>query len=170
MISRVEPLTAPDVAVIWGLPIAAALASPAVMDANVVSEELQVTEEVMSAMLPSLNDPFANCWVDPAGTDGSAGVIWMDVSVFGGGGGGDSDPPQPHRTKALTSSASKKKPKKSTSTRCFETCIIPQAGCCLCPDDSGHPTLPRRQSKRHPTTPLSWHTLPFLVQYLRTAA
>jgi hypothetical protein len=54
-ISCVEPLAAPDVAVIFGLPTAKALTFPEPLtDANVVSEELHFTEELTSPMLPSL--------------------------------------------------------------------------------------------------------------------
>jgi hypothetical protein len=53
--SCVEPLTEPDVAVIFGLPTAKPLTSPEPLtDANVVSDELQVTEEVTLPVLPSL--------------------------------------------------------------------------------------------------------------------
>jgi hypothetical protein len=63
MISDADPVTPPDEAVMEGLPGAAAFARPAVLiDAEVVSEELHATVEVMSAMLPSLKVPAAaNC-------------------------------------------------------------------------------------------------------------
>jgi hypothetical protein len=84
MINRVALLTAPDVAMIWGLPMAAAVDNPeAVMVARVLSDEVQVTEAVTSAVLPSLKVPIAaNCCVDPTATDGLVGVIWMDRSVL----------------------------------------------------------------------------------------
>jgi len=82
----VEAETEPDVAVTRGLPIAAAMASPEpLIVARVVSEELQVAEEVMSFVLPSLNVPVAlNCAVLPACTLGFAGVNTTDTSVGGG--------------------------------------------------------------------------------------
>jgi len=82
----VEAETEPDVAVTRGLPIAAAMASPEpLIVARVVSEELQVAEEVMSVVLPSLNVPVAlNCAVLPACTLGFAGVNATDTSVGGG--------------------------------------------------------------------------------------
>jgi hypothetical protein len=53
--SCMEPLTEPDAAVIFGLPTAkAATFSVPLTDVSVVSEELQVTEEVTSPVLPSL--------------------------------------------------------------------------------------------------------------------
>ena len=91
MIRRVEPAIDPDAAVTCGLPIANAVASPELLIVvKVVSEEVQATEDVMFAVLPSLNVPIAaNCSVDPATTDGLAGVTWMEISVFVGGGGGE---------------------------------------------------------------------------------
>jgi len=81
----VEAEIVPDVAVTRGLPIAAAVASPEpLIVARVVSEEVQVAEEVMSAVLPSLNVPVAlNCAVFPACTLGFAGVNAIDTSVGG---------------------------------------------------------------------------------------
>jgi hypothetical protein len=79
-----------------GRPGAAAFASPELLiDAEVVSEEVHVTVEVMSAMLPSLKAPAAaNCWVAPAAMVVPVGVTAMDFNVAGGvtGGGEDSDP------------------------------------------------------------------------------
>jgi hypothetical protein len=94
MINRVAALTDPDVAVICGLPMAAAVANPELLTvASVLSEEVQVTEAVTSDVLPSLKEPVAtSCCVDPAVTEKLAGVIWMDVNVLGGGGGEDCEP------------------------------------------------------------------------------
>ncbi len=74
-----------DVAVTRGLPIAAAMASPEpLIEARVVSEEVHVAEEVMSAVLPSVNVPVAlNCAVFPAVTLGFAGINAIDTSVGG---------------------------------------------------------------------------------------
>jgi len=53
--------------------------------ARAVSEELQVAEEVISAVLPSLNVPVAlNCAVFPGVTLGFAGVNAIDTKVGGG--------------------------------------------------------------------------------------
>src|SRR5258707_14875661 len=74
-----------DVAVTRGLPIAAAMASPEpLIEARVVSEEFHVAEEVMSAVLPSVNVPVAlNCAVFPGVTLGFAGVNAIDTSIGG---------------------------------------------------------------------------------------
>jgi hypothetical protein len=84
MINRVTALTIPDVALIWGRPIAVAVASPELlMVANVFADELQETEAVTSDVLPSLKVPIAaSCCVDPTPTKGLAGVIWIDVKVL----------------------------------------------------------------------------------------
>jgi hypothetical protein len=57
--------------------MAAAAANPELlMVARALSDEVQLTEAVTSAVLPSVNVPFAaNCCVDPAATDGLSGVI-----------------------------------------------------------------------------------------------
>jgi hypothetical protein len=96
MISGADPVTPPDEAVMEGLPGAAAFASPEVLiDAEVASEELHVTVEVMSAMLPSLKVPAAaNCCVAPAAMVMLVGVTAMDFNVAVGVTGGceDCDP------------------------------------------------------------------------------
>jgi hypothetical protein len=96
MISDVDPLIPPDEAMMEGRPGAAALASPELLiDAEVASEEVHVTVEVMSAMLPSLKAPAAaNCCVAPAAMVVLVGVTAMDFNVAVGvtGGGEDSDP------------------------------------------------------------------------------
>jgi len=105
MINRVTALTTPDVALIWGRPIAVAVASPELlMVANVLAEELQDTEAVTSDVLPSLKVPIAaSCCVDPATTNGLAGVIWMDINL--GGGGADCEP-QPTLTATIAPATS----------------------------------------------------------------
>ncbi len=53
MMSLVELVKAPDVAVICGLPIATALANPALLIvARAASDDFYVTEAVRSAVLP----------------------------------------------------------------------------------------------------------------------
>jgi hypothetical protein len=63
MINCVAPLTTPEVAVIAGLPIPTAEASPELLTlATVLSGEVHATEAVKSAVLPSLKLPVAfNC-------------------------------------------------------------------------------------------------------------
>jgi hypothetical protein len=106
MISGVEPLTDPDEAVICGLPRSTALASPELLtDANFISEELQVTEDVMSATLPSVNVPLAaNCWFFPTDIVVFAGETAIDVKVVNGF-VEDCEPPQPLNAKTLSQSA-----------------------------------------------------------------
>lgn len=86
MISRVDALTEPDVAVICGLPTKWPVAKPELsMPAKVWSDELQETVLVTSWVLLSLNVAVAvSCCVDPAAMDGLAGVIAMEVNVGAG--------------------------------------------------------------------------------------
>jgi hypothetical protein len=106
MISGVEPLSDPDEAVICGLPRSTALTSPELFtDANFMSEELQITEGVMSAVLPSLNVPLAaNCWFFPTDIVVFAGVTAIDVKS-GNGFVEDCEPPQPLNAKTQPQSA-----------------------------------------------------------------
>src|SRR6516164_5868729 len=64
--------------------MAAAVASPeVVIDAKVVSDELQFEEEVRSAMLLSLKVPVAvNCSVPLTEMDGFAGVTTSETSAL----------------------------------------------------------------------------------------
>jgi hypothetical protein len=64
--------------------MAEAVASPEfAIDAKVVSEELQLDEEVMSAVLLSLKVPVAaNCWVPPTEMDGFAGATTSETSAL----------------------------------------------------------------------------------------
>src|SRR6202044_2754586 len=79
----VEPLIAPDVALIVEVPTPAPLASPeALIVAVVVVLEDQVTLDVRFCVEPSLNVPVAvNCCVAPLAIDGFGGVTAIDCSV-----------------------------------------------------------------------------------------
>jgi hypothetical protein len=79
----VEPLIAPDVALIVEVPTPAPLASPeALIVAVVVVPDDQVTVDVRFCVVPSLNVPVAvNCCVAPLAIDGFAGVTAIDCSV-----------------------------------------------------------------------------------------
>ena len=74
-------VTLPKVAVMVALPAPAPVARPLpLMVATDVSEELQVTSEVISPPGETVNLPVAvNCWVDPAIIVAVAGVIVMEV-------------------------------------------------------------------------------------------
>jgi hypothetical protein len=63
MIRIVEADADPNAAVILGLPIVTAVTRPALLaDADPGSDEVQLTKELTSFMLPSLNVPVAvNC-------------------------------------------------------------------------------------------------------------
>ncbi len=79
----VEPLIAPDVALIVEVPTPAPVARPAaLMVAVAVVPEDQVTLDVRFCVVPSLNVPVAvNCCVAPLAIDGFAGVTVIDCSV-----------------------------------------------------------------------------------------
>ncbi len=81
----VDPVTEPDVADIVVSPTAALVATPAAeIEATAPADELQVTAEVRSWVLPSLNVPVAmNCWVVPRAIELFAGVIAIDWSTAG---------------------------------------------------------------------------------------
>lgn len=86
VVRRVEPAIVPEVAVIVVVPFCVVLlANP--LDAIVailVLEELQLTEVVIFAVLPSVYVPVAvNCSVAPARIDGFAGVTAIDTSAGG---------------------------------------------------------------------------------------
>src|SRR5271154_5542830 len=82
-VRTVEPLIAPDVALIVEVPTPAPVARPAVVIvAVVVVPDDQVTVDVRFWVEPSLNVPVAvNCWVLPLVIDGFAGVTAIDCSV-----------------------------------------------------------------------------------------
>jgi hypothetical protein len=82
-VSKVEPLIAPDVALIVEFPTPAPVARPAALIvAVVVVPELHVTVLVRFCVVPSLNVPVAvNCSVAPLAIDGFAGVTAIDCSV-----------------------------------------------------------------------------------------
>jgi hypothetical protein len=82
-VRTVEPLIAPDVAVIVDVPTPAALARPAVLIVAVaVVPDNHVTLDVRFCVVPSLNVPVAvNCWVAPLVIEGFAGVTAIDCSV-----------------------------------------------------------------------------------------
>ncbi len=79
----VEPLIAPDVALIVEFPTPAPVARPAALIvAVVVVPELHVTVLVRFCVVPSLNVPVAvNCCVAPLVIDGFAGVTAIDCNV-----------------------------------------------------------------------------------------
>jgi hypothetical protein len=82
-VSKVEPTTDPDVALIVLVPTASAEANPpAVMVATAVVPDAHVTEAVRFCVLLSLYVPVAaNCCVSPLTIDGLAGVTAIDCSV-----------------------------------------------------------------------------------------
>src|SRR5277367_5122416 len=82
-VRTVEPLIAPDVALIVEVPTPAPVARPAVVIvAVVVVPEDQVTLDVRFCVEPSLNVPVAvNCCVAPLVIDGFAGATAIDCSV-----------------------------------------------------------------------------------------
>src|ERR1019366_2589416 len=84
-VNTVEPLIAPEVALIVLVPTATPLARPpAVMVAVVVVPDAQVTEAVRFCVLLSLYVPVAvNCCVAPLAIEGFAGVTAIDCSVAG---------------------------------------------------------------------------------------
>src|SRR5579864_1257691 len=79
----VDPLIVPEVAVIVLLPTAKALAKPALLTvATDWLRELQVTEDVRSCLLPSLNVAVAvNCCAVPEGIEGLLGVTAIALRV-----------------------------------------------------------------------------------------
>lgn len=86
-VSRVLPLTEPEVAVMVVEPCPVLLASPALpvallMVAIFVAEEFQVAEVVRSCVLPSVYEPVAlNCCAVPKATEGFAGLTAIDTNV-----------------------------------------------------------------------------------------
>ena len=84
MVSEVVPLIVPDTAlIVTGPPVFTPVASPAeLIVANVVSDELHVTEFVKFCVEVSLNVPVAvNCCVFPAGIDGFVGVTAIETNA-----------------------------------------------------------------------------------------
>jgi hypothetical protein len=79
----VVPLTLPDVAVIVAVPVATPVAKPPLlMVAIVLSLELQVTDVVITLVVPFEYVPVAtNCCVVAVRIVGVAGVIAMEVRV-----------------------------------------------------------------------------------------
>ena len=79
----VFPERVPEVAVMDEFPAETAVARPLVsMVAVNVFSELQLTDAVISRVVPSENVPVAvNCWVDPTGMIGLAGVTAMEDTV-----------------------------------------------------------------------------------------
>src|SRR5271163_3447852 len=82
-VRTVEPLIAPDVALIVEVPTPAPVARPAVVIVAVaVVPDDQVTLDVRFCVVPSLNVPVAvNCCVAPLVIEGFAGVTAIDCSV-----------------------------------------------------------------------------------------
>ena len=82
-VNNVEPVTPPDVALMFAAPCCTLVAKPvlAMVAIDCVSE-LQVAVDVRSCVVPSVNDPVAvNCCVVPRAIDGFAGVTAMDTSA-----------------------------------------------------------------------------------------
>jgi len=79
----VEPPIPPEVAWIVVLPAATPVAKPAlVIVATAVFDEVQVTELVRFAVLPSLKTPVAvNCCVKPLARDPFAGATAIDTNI-----------------------------------------------------------------------------------------
>jgi len=84
--SAVDPLSEPEVAVMVVIPAEVPVARPeALIFAMVLSDELQLTDDVMSLLLPFLNLPVAvNCWVAPMVIAGPTGVTSSEVRTEGG--------------------------------------------------------------------------------------
>ena len=88
-VSRVEPATEPEVAVMVVVPTAALVASPwlpllLLTTATVVELELQVTVVVRFCVEPSVKVPVAvNCWLVPRAIEGLAGVTAIETRVAG---------------------------------------------------------------------------------------
>jgi len=82
-VSVVEPLTAPDAAVMVALPFATLVARPwLLIVATDADEDVQRTEVLMSCVLESLNVPVAaNCLVVPTAMLELAGVTLIETSV-----------------------------------------------------------------------------------------
>jgi hypothetical protein len=83
IVSTVDPVMAPEVALMVDVPVATPLANPpAVIVATDGVAELQVAVLVRFCVEPSLYFPVAvNCCVAPLEIDGFAGVIAMDCNV-----------------------------------------------------------------------------------------
>jgi hypothetical protein len=82
-VRRVDPWTAPSVAVIDDMPTETDVPRPAeLMVATVEVPEAQLTDAVTSCWLPSVNVPVArNCWVVPSAIDGLAGLTVRETSA-----------------------------------------------------------------------------------------
>ncbi len=111
----VDPLTAPEVAVIVVVPGAPPAATPSLLTvATFVAEEFQVAEVVRFLVLPSLSVPIAvNCMLAATTMDEFAGATAIDlrIGVNGGeGDGGEDVPPPPHLEKVSTATARSKSP------------------------------------------------------------
>jgi hypothetical protein len=80
----VEPLIDPEVALMFALPTATAVARPALMVATAVLVEAQEAVLVRFCVLPSLYVPVAvNCWMEAWTIEGLAGVTPTETSVAG---------------------------------------------------------------------------------------
>jgi len=79
----VLPVTEPKIAEIVTEPRARAVANPpAGIDTTLLFDELQVTEPVMSCLLPSENVPVAvNCWSVARSKTASAGAIAIETKT-----------------------------------------------------------------------------------------
>jgi len=82
-VAEVLPLTEPEAAVMVTEPRLRAVAKPlTVIDATLLSEELQVTVPVMSCVVPSEKVPVAvNCCSVPSGIDAFAGVTVIETKI-----------------------------------------------------------------------------------------
>jgi hypothetical protein len=97
IVRSVEPAIEPEAAVILAEPIAALVAMPdALMVAKLAEDELHVTDDVRSCLVPSLIEPVAvNCCLAPSPIEGFAGETLIAVKTGGGGGGPPELPPPP---------------------------------------------------------------------------
>src|SRR5579863_137333 len=84
-VSAVEPVTVPEVALMFALPVPAPVARPpAFIAATVGVSEAQVAEPVTFCELPSVKVPVAvNCCVAPRAIEGSAGLTAIETSAAG---------------------------------------------------------------------------------------
>ena len=82
-VRTVEPVAVPEVALMVAVPVAALWANPVLFtEATGTASEAQVTVDVRSWVLPSVNVPVAlNCCLVPSATEGFAGVTAIDEST-----------------------------------------------------------------------------------------
>lgn len=109
-----EPITFPKVAVMLEVPPLSAVADPlALMVAIAAADELQVTDDETSLLLPSLYLPVAkNDVLVPASITGPEGATVIEIKLACGGGGvvpplDALPPPQPTNTAEASNTGAK---------------------------------------------------------------